>query len=67
MIDRLLGTPNEDTWPGVTSLPDYKPTFPNWHTKVLEDHVPGSNSKSIELIEVRAVLFVGFCVSGRFY
>ncbi|BGP55468.1 hypothetical protein JCM8202_001246 [Rhodotorula sphaerocarpa] len=50
-IFRLLGTPNEDTWPGVTSLPDYKPTFPNWHPKVLEDHVPGSNSKSIELIE----------------
>lgn len=21
----LAGTPNEDTWPGVTQLPDYKP------------------------------------------
>lgn len=21
---RLLGTPMEDTWPGVTQLPDYK-------------------------------------------
>ncbi|CAH0713231.1 unnamed protein product, partial [Brenthis ino] len=24
-IFKLLGTPNEDTWPGVTQLPDYKP------------------------------------------
>ncbi len=22
--------PDEDTWPGVTALPDYKPTFPQW-------------------------------------
>ncbi|GAA5989506.1 hypothetical protein JCM10908_000507 [Rhodotorula pacifica] len=49
-IFRLLGTPNDDTWPGVTGLPDYKTTFPNWHAKNLGDHIPGSNSKSIELI-----------------
>ncbi|KAH9633120.1 hypothetical protein HF086_006785 [Spodoptera exigua] len=24
-FDSLNGTPNEDTWPGVTQLPDYKP------------------------------------------
>jgi len=29
-IFRILGTPNEDSWPGVSSLPDYKPTFPQW-------------------------------------
>jgi hypothetical protein len=55
----LLGTPNDDTWPGVTGLPDYKTTFPNWHAKNLGDHIPGSNSKSIELIAVclRPLLF----------
>jgi len=25
-----MGTPDEDVWPGVTTLPDYKPTFPKW-------------------------------------
>ena len=25
-----LGTPDEDVWSGVTTLPDYKPTFPKW-------------------------------------
>lgn len=26
-IFKLLGTPNEETWPGMSQLPDYKP-FP---------------------------------------
>jgi serine/threonine protein kinase len=25
-----MGTPDEDVWPEVTTLPDYKPTFPRW-------------------------------------
>ncbi|CAB3977211.1 cyclin-dependent kinase 1-like [Paramuricea clavata] len=29
-IFRLLGTPTEENWPGVTKLPLYKPTFPKW-------------------------------------
>jgi len=29
-IFRTLGTPNEQIWPGVSKLPDYKPTFPKW-------------------------------------
>ena len=29
-VFKLLGTPSEDTWPGMSSLPDYKP-FPLYH------------------------------------
>ncbi|XP_029687874.1 cyclin-dependent kinase 1-like [Takifugu rubripes] len=29
-IFRTLGTPNNDVWPDVESLPDYKNTFPKW-------------------------------------
>ncbi|XP_051532627.1 cyclin-dependent kinase 2 isoform X2 [Myxocyprinus asiaticus] len=29
-IFRTLGTPDESVWPGVTSMPDYKPSFPKW-------------------------------------
>ncbi|GBG79694.1 hypothetical protein CBR_g29959 [Chara braunii] len=32
-IFRTLGTPNEETWPGVTSLPDFKTAFPKWPKK----------------------------------
>ncbi|GAA5915584.1 hypothetical protein JCM6882_006381 [Rhodosporidiobolus microsporus] len=49
-IFRLLGTPDEDVWPGVTSLPDYKSTFPNWHSKDLQDHVTGCTDESAELL-----------------
>jgi len=30
-IFRLLGTPSEDVWPGVTQLQDWNPAFPKWY------------------------------------
>ncbi|GFQ74667.1 cyclin-dependent kinase 1, partial [Trichonephila clavata] len=35
-IFRTLGTPNEDIWPGVTELPDFKTSFPNWKQNSLQ-------------------------------
>lgn len=29
-IFRTLGTPDAESWAGVTELPDYKPSFPKW-------------------------------------
>ncbi len=29
-IFQILGTPTEETWPGIKKLPDYKTTFPKW-------------------------------------
>eukprot|EP00420_Gonyaulax_spinifera_P038309 CAMPEP_0197886544 /NCGR_PEP_ID=MMETSP1439-20131203/16774_1 /TAXON_ID=66791 /ORGANISM="Gonyaulax spinifera, Strain CCMP409" /LENGTH=314 /DNA_ID=CAMNT_0043506341 /DNA_START=74 /DNA_END=1018 /DNA_ORIENTATION=+ len=29
-VFQKLGTPNEQVWPGVSELPDFKPTFPKW-------------------------------------
>lgn len=34
-IFKVLGTPDESVWPGVSSLPDYKPAFPKWRPKGL--------------------------------
>jgi len=31
-IFRILKTPTEELWPGVSSLPDYKDTFPAWNS-----------------------------------
>ena len=36
-IFRVLGTPTEEEWPGVTSFPDFKPSFPKW---VRREEVP---------------------------
>ncbi|KAL3696575.1 hypothetical protein R1sor_010651 [Riccia sorocarpa] len=49
-IFRTLGTPNEETWPGVTSLPDYKSAFPKWPPKNLATVVPGLDPGGIDLL-----------------
>ncbi|PPE00280.1 hypothetical protein GOBAR_DD02694 [Gossypium barbadense] len=49
-IFRILGTPNEDTWPGVTSLPDFKSAFPKWPAKNLATVVPNLESAGIDLL-----------------
>ncbi|KAG9004037.1 Cyclin-dependent kinase catalytic subunit [Tulasnella sp. JGI-2019a] len=50
-IFRTMGTPNEDTWPGVTSLPDYKPTFPQWGAQDLRRVVEGIDEDARDLLE----------------
>jgi serine/threonine protein kinase len=44
-IFRILGTPDESVWPGVTKLREYKPTFPNWRSDntIFEKIVSGTN------------------------
>ena len=36
----ILGTPNEETWPAVASLLDYRSTFPKWPSVVSHERVP---------------------------
>jgi len=51
-IFRLLGTPNEDLWPGVSSLKDYKTTFPKWSKKSLSAALDGKLCEDgIDLLE----------------
>ncbi|KAI8608357.1 kinase-like domain-containing protein [Chytriomyces sp. MP71] len=49
-IFRVLGTPNEDMWPGISGLPDYKPTFPQWNAKPLSEVVPGLDTDGLDLL-----------------
>jgi len=49
-IFRLLGTPNEEVWPGVSQLPDYKETFPQWSAVDLAQTVRGIDSAGLDLI-----------------
>lgn len=37
VFGRILTTPNETTWPTVSDLPDFKPSFPNWTNYCLEN------------------------------
>ncbi|CAI8617825.1 unnamed protein product [Vicia faba] len=49
-IFRITGTPNEDTWPGVTSLPDFKSAFPKWPSKDLATLVPNLEPSGLDLL-----------------
>ncbi|KAL0372149.1 UNVERIFIED_CONTAM: Cell division control protein 2A [Sesamum calycinum] len=44
------GHPNEDTWPGVTSLPDFKSAFPKWPPKDLATVVPNLDAAGLDLL-----------------
>ena len=50
-IFQLLGTPDETVWPGVTSLPDYKPVFPTWRKKDLSTVLPEACADGIDLLD----------------
>lgn len=50
-IFRTKGTPNELTWPGVTQLPDYKPTFPSWPISSLKSACPRLDAQGLDLLE----------------
>ena len=39
-IFRKLGTPDEQIWPGISELPDFKKTFPKWKPRAW-DAIPG--------------------------
>ncbi len=56
-IFRTLGTPDETVWPGVTSMPDYKPTFPKWARQDLSKVVPLLDEDGRELLGVRTFVF----------
>ena len=60
-IFKLLGTPSEETWPGISSLPDFK-VFPVYHpSNSLSQVVPKLNSKGRDLLSKLLVC----CPSGR--
>lgn len=50
-IFRILGTPTEDSWPGVSSLPDYKPTFPQWSKQELARIIPTLDDAGIDMLK----------------
>ena len=50
-IFRILGTPTEETWPGITKMPDYKPSFPVWKAMDLGQIVSGIDPLGLDLLK----------------
>ncbi|ERE74411.1 cyclin-dependent kinase 18-like protein [Cricetulus griseus] len=51
LIFRLLGTPTEETWPGVMSLPEFRAyNFPRYLPQPLLSHAPRLDTEGINLL-----------------
>ncbi|NXB31608.1 CDK18 kinase, partial [Eulacestoma nigropectus] len=51
LIFRLLGTPTEDTWPGITSNEEFKAyNFSQYRAQPLINHAPRLDSEGIDLL-----------------
>jgi serine/threonine protein kinase len=49
-IFRVLGTPNEESFPGVTQLPAFSDTFPKWEPKNLAHVIKAADPVAIDLL-----------------
>lgn len=54
-LRRILGTPAEAEWPGVTSFPDFKPSFPKWNRTDIATIVPGLDDNGLDLLDALLV------------
>lgn len=46
----MYGTPNEKSWPGITSLPEFKATFPQFKGKGLGSYNTNIDEKGLDLL-----------------
>ena len=46
----MYGTPNEKMWPGVTKLPDFKLTFPQFKSKGLNSYCTNLDENGLDLL-----------------
>jgi serine/threonine protein kinase len=64
-IFRTLGTPNEEIWPGVSQLPDYKETFPNWAAKDFNTVFTKLEPKGRDLLSMLFTFYPGHRISAK--
>lgn len=62
---RILKTPTEDIWPGVTQMPDYKPTFPCWTQYNLKQQVKNMDSAAFDLLQKTLIYDPALRISAK--
>jgi negative regulator of PHO system len=55
-IFRLMGTPSERSWPGISSFPEYKSSFPVYATQDLRMILPQMDPVALQLLMSMLVL-----------
>lgn len=51
----ILGTPTEEHWPGVTSYPDFKASFPKWARNMDLPICSNLDDTGLDLLEMMLV------------
>ena len=51
----MYGTPTEKTWPGITKLPDFKLTFPQFKGKGLGAYCSTLDDAGLDLLQKMVV------------
>ncbi|XP_065674244.1 cyclin-dependent kinase 5 homolog isoform X2 [Hydra vulgaris] len=52
LIFKMLGTPNEKTWPGITTNPEFiAGRFPNYRPEKLHNHLPRIELEGLDLLQ----------------
>ena len=64
-IFRMLGTPDEKVYPGISHLPDFKSSFPKWRAQELEANVYGISGLGIDLLSKMLILDPAQRISAR--
>ncbi|KAL9131645.1 MAG: hypothetical protein Q9217_000456 [Psora testacea] len=54
-VDSILGTPDDKAWPGVTSFPDYKTSFPKWNRDMSKRLIAGLDDNGLDLLDAMLV------------
>lgn len=54
----MLSTPTEEIWPGVTQLPEYRETIPQWKQCILDNILSKyMDSDDLEILKVRSLFW----------
>lgn len=64
-IFRALGTPNNEVWPEVESLQDYKNTFPKWKGGTLASNVKNIDKDGVDLLSKMLIYDPAKRISAR--
>lgn len=64
-IFQLLGTPTEQTWPGVSSLPDFNNAFPRWPRQLLTKKCPALDPAGLDLLKLMLTFNPATRISAR--
>ncbi|CAJ0936385.1 unnamed protein product, partial [Mesorhabditis belari] len=66
-IFKLLGTPTEEDWAGVSNLEDYKPSFPKWkNTGMMDDKLSDyMSAAAVDLLRMMVVFDPACRISSK--